>query len=198
MVFRAHIKHEEVCINTLPASIQMRIIQLKVHEPLFIGILYNLDSRSLYRIPVNELREMFAFLRGNCKPNRMLVGDFNMPDTNWATYQSADNYEQQVIAFIEDCGLIQMVNVETTKCSCLDLVLVTKESFIGVMAEEAGMDGFSNHIPLTFELTIKAQVTKMSKSQYYSYCRCDYDSLLAEMAVQPFRPYCYSNVDVNL
>ena len=172
-------------------------MQLKVPEPLFIGILDNPDSRSLSdTIPVNELREVFAFLRENCKPN--VVGDFNMPDTNWATYQSGDNYEQQVLAFIEDFGLIQMVNFETTKSSCLDLVLVTKESFIGVIAEEAGMEGFSNHFPLTFELTINAQVTKMSKSQYYSYCRCDYDSLLAEMAVQPFRPFCYSNVNVNL
>ena len=126
----------------------------------------------------------------------MLVGDFNMPDTTWATYQSADNYEQQVIAFIEDCGLIQMVNFKTRKSSCLDLVLVTEESFIGEIAEKAGMEGFSNHIPLTLELTINAQVTKMSKSQYYSNCRCDYESLLAEMAVQPFRPFCYSNVDV--
>ena len=126
----------------------------------------------------------------------MLVGDFNMPDTTWATYQSADNYEQQAIAFKEDCGLIQMVNFKTTKSSCLDLVLVTEESFIGEIAEKAGMEGFSNHIPLNLELTINAQVTKMSKSQYFSYCRCDYDSLLAEMAVQAFRPFCYSNVDV--
>ena len=36
----------------------------------------------------------------------------------------------------------------------------------------------------------------MSKSQNYSYCCCNYDSLLAEMAVQFFQPYCYSNVEV--
>ena len=118
-----------------------------------------------------------------------------MPDTNWSTYQSAENYEQQVNAFIEDCGLIQMVNFKTTKSSCLDLVLVTKESFIGVIAEEAG---FSNHILLTFGITINAQVAKMSKSQYYSYCHWNYDSLLAEMAVQPFRPFCYINVNGNV
>ena len=54
------------------------------------------------------------------------------------------------------------------------------------------MEGFLNHIIITFELTVNAE---MSKSLYYS---CDYDSLLAEIAVQFFWAYCYSNVNVNV
>ena len=58
-----HIKHEEVYINILPTSIQnaMRVIQIKNPETLFIGILHNPDSKSPYRIPVNNLRKLFAF-----------------------------------------------------------------------------------------------------------------------------------------
>ena len=41
----------------------MRVIQLRNHEPLFKGLLYNPDSESPYRITVNDVREMFAFLR---------------------------------------------------------------------------------------------------------------------------------------
>ena len=98
----------------------MRIIQLTVPEPLFIGILYNPDSSGPYWVPVNDLREMFAFLRKNCKPNLKLVGDFNIQETNWDTYHTADNNDQLVPSFIEDCGLIQMVNFKTTKSSCFE------------------------------------------------------------------------------
>ena len=74
----------------------MRVIQLRTPEQLFIGILYNPDSKSPYRTLVDDPREMFAFLQ---KKYLLTTPTCQIRS---GTYQSADSYEQEELSFMED------------------------------------------------------------------------------------------------
>ncbi len=57
------------------------------------------------------------------KGNRLLIGDFNLPDINWETGESSRRTEDFVDA-LDDLMLTQMVHFATNiKGNCLDLML---------------------------------------------------------------------------
>ena len=41
------------------------------------------------------------------------------------------------------------------------------------------------------------KVSQNSSTRYFSYCNCVFDSLNEAIIANPFKPYCYSNVDVS-
>ena len=56
---------------------------------------------------------------------------------------------------------------------------------------------FSNYLPVSFGLSSSTEVTKHATEAYYSYLNSDYENMNALITLQPFDPFCYSNVDVT-
>ena len=116
----------------LPLSVQssLRVTKLIVLEPLYIAVLYNPPAGSKYRISINDLQKLFRFLEETCPKRLLFTGDFNMPHTNWSTYDSVNEYESQIASLLFDLNLKQNIEFNLTKKSCLDLVFCNEDSII--------------------------------------------------------------------
>ena len=93
----------------------------------------------------------------------------------------------------------QIIDFKTTLTSTYDLILTNSDADI-IHAERdlKFTENFSNHCAVVFELAFCTQVSKMKQLVFYSYCRCDFDSLNKSIALDPFNPICYSNQDVHV
>ena len=190
------IKDKEVLITCLPKTVQtsLRVIKIETTKPCHLAVFDNPLKRSTYQIPLEEISLMFDFLKTQCPGNLILTGDFNMPETSWETYQSSNDYEETRINFAIDNN--QHVNFKTTSSSCLDLVFTSNDTLINSVRTET-VDKFSDDHPVEFQLSLNEKTRKTGRVENYSYCKCNFDEMMAEMKSTSFQPYCYSNIDVN-
>ena len=193
------IKSEGFSVAELPLSVQslLRVTKLIGLEPFFIAVLYSPPAGSKYRISTEDLQKLFRFLEETCSKRLLLSGDFNMPHTNWSTYDASNEYENQIASLLFDMNLKQYIDFNTTKKSCLDLVLCNEDPIINDTTLGGNLSRFSDHFPITINVSIKSKVSENSSTRYFSYCNCNFDSLNEAIIANPFKPYCYSNVDVN-
>ena len=98
------IKSEEISVTELPLSVQssLRVTKLIVLEHFHIAVIYNTPLGSKYRISIEDLQKLFSFLQETFSKRLLLSGDFNMPHTNWSTYDSANEYENQIASLLFD------------------------------------------------------------------------------------------------
>ena len=103
------VKSEESSVAELPLSVQfsLRVTKLIGLEAFYIAVLYIPPVRSKYRISIEDLQQLFCFLEATCSKRLLLSGDFNMPYTNWSTYDSANEYENQIVSLLFDMNLKQ-------------------------------------------------------------------------------------------
>ena len=94
-------------------------------------------------------------------------------------------------------NLKQYINFNTTKKSCLDLVLCNEDPIINDTTLCGNFSRFSDHFPITINVSINSKVSEKSSTKYFSYCHCHFGSLNEAIIANPFKPYCNSNVDVN-
>ena len=125
-------KTEEVSLAVLLLSVHSshRVTKLIGLESLYIAFLYNPLAGSNYRISIEDLKKLFRFLEEACPKRPLLTGDFNMPHTSWSTYDSVNEYENQIASFLFDFNLKQDINSNTTNKGCLDLVFCNADSII--------------------------------------------------------------------
>ena len=118
----------------------------------------------------------------------------NMPEISWETCQSSNDYEETIINFAIDDNLKQHVNFKTTASSFLDLVVTSNDALINSVRTES-LDKFSDRLPVEIQLSLNEKTRKTGRVEYYSYCKCHFDEMVAEMKSNPFQPY-NSNIDV--
>ena len=193
------IKTEEVSVGELPLSVQssLRVTKLIGLEPLYIAVLYNPPAGSKYRISIEDLQKLFRFLEETCPKRLLFTGDFNMPHTSWSTYDSVNEYEKQIFLLLFDLNLKQYNDFNTTKKSCFDLVFCNEDSIINDTKLYGNLSRFSDHFPMTINMSINSKVAENLSTRYFSYCNCDFDALNEDIIAIPFEPYCYSEVDVD-
>ena len=166
-------------------------------EPLFVAVLYNPPEKSKYRISIEDTQKLFRFFEETCSKRLLFTGDFNMPRTNWSSYDSVDDYENQIASLVFDLNLKYNIDFNTTKKSCLDLVFCNENSIINDTKLCGKLSRFSVHFPITINVSINGEIPEKLSTRYFSYCNCDFDALNEDIIANPFEPYCYSNVDVN-
>ena len=183
----------------LPLSVQsaLRVTKLIGSEPLYITVLYNPPAGSYYRISIGDLQKLFRFPEETCPKRLFFTGDFNIPHTNWSTYDSVNEYENQIASLLFDLSLKQNIDFNTKKKSCLDLLFCNEGSIINDTKLCGNVSRFSDHFPITIKMSINSKVTQKLSTRYFSYCKCDFDALNEDIIANPFEPYCYSNADVN-
>ena len=156
------IKTEEVSVAEIPLSVQssLRVTKLIALEPFYIAVLYNPAAGSKYRISIEDLQKLFRFLEETC-PNCLLFnGDFNMPHSKWSTYDSVNEYENQIASLLFDLNLKQNIDFNTTKKSCPDLKFCDEDSIIKDTKLWGNLPRFSDHFPITIKMSIKSKVAE--------------------------------------
>ena len=193
------IKTEEVSVAELPLSAQssLRVTKLIGLEPLYIAVLYNPPAGSKYRISIDDLQKLFRFLEETSPKHLLFTGGFNMPHTNWSTYDSVNEYENQIASLLFDLNLKHYIDFKTIQKSCLDLVFCNEDSIINDTKLYGNLSRFSNLFPITINMSINSKVVEKVSTRYFSYCNCDFNALNEDIIANPFEPYCYSNVDVK-
>ena len=129
--------------------------------------------------------------------NIVLTGDFNLPKLNWGTYNSTDDYENDILSLVIN-NMKQIIDYKTTSTSVYDHILTNSDADIIHAERDLNFtENFSNHYDVVFELAFCTQVSK-KQLVFYSYCQCDFDSLNESIALDPFNPICNSNPDVHV
>ena len=109
----------------------------------------------------NRLCEMIA----EAEKNSVLVGDFNLPGTNWGGGAASGGNEGFVQA-LQDHYFEQLVDFPThTKGNCLDLIVTNVPGRISNISEE-GRLGKSDHCIICFDLLVdKKDVREVNESR---------------------------------
>ena len=193
------IKTEEVTVAELHLSVESSfgVTKLIGLEPLCIAVLYNPAAGSIYRLSIEDLQKLFRFLEETCPKRLLFTSDFNMPHTSWSTYDSVNEYENQIASLLFDLNLNQYIDLNTTKKSCLNLVFCNEDSIINDTKLCGNLSRFSDHFPITINMSINSKVAEKLSTRYFSYCNCDFDALNEDIIANPFEPYCYSNLDLK-
>ena len=166
------IKFEAISVAELPLSVQssIRVTKLIGLEPFYVAVLYNSPAGSKYQISIEDLQQLFHFLEETCSKRLLLSGDLNMPHTNWSTYDSANEYENHIASLLFDMNLKQYIDFNTTEKSCLDLVLCKEDPIISDTTLCGNLSRFSDHFPITINVSINSKVSENSSARYFSYC----------------------------
>ena len=104
----------------------------------------------------------------------------------------------EILSLVINNNMKQIIDFKTTSTSIHDLILTNSDADIIHAERDSNFtENFSNQYAVVFEL---AFCTHVSKKQlvFYSYCRCDFDSLNKSIALDPFNPICYCNPDVHV
>jgi len=131
------------------------------------------------------LSECLEFLC-DTKDTVILVGDFNLPNINWAEFDSPnDNIHSSFLNCCVHHGLTQFVNEPTRDGNCLDLVLSNDQLIVSDLYVS---DPFStsDHSSITFSLLLTPHETVDATACYYDFVRADFDALNAAMVLHPF------------
>ena len=127
----------------------------------------------------------------------LFAGDLNLPGIDWDVYQSNDAYEDCFVNKLIDANFKQCISFNTTKSSCLDLVLANDEGLITSINRLDDLEDYSDNFRIQIEITGTSREPQKKREVNYSYCNCDFDYLNELIANNPFDPYCYSSIDKN-
>ena len=112
----------------------------------------------------------------------ILIGDMNMPNTDWELGVSNCRVEQLFLDTFNDLSLSQVINHPThRKGNILDLILCDKPDHINdVQIDSDSGFGGSDHFSIIFKLNLDARRKKSSKRTIYNFKRADWDGMNSE------------------
>ena len=144
------------------------------YELLVIDLYFPVNLRvfCVYRAPgCNSLSnsELFNHICNLWATNMVITGDFNFPDIDWQSY-TASSGGYQILHFLQNFGLKQLVSEPTRYNKILDLVLTNCELINDCSVSEE----FSDHLSVLF----KIQSNKKSKKKFTNILSTDKKSLL--------------------
>lgn len=218
------------CHNTLHGGVLIAVKNSIPHSPIelptanlkatcvAVDILANDDEKStlccLYQPPksspyildYSEIDQLFHFLLERNPLQLLICGDLNLPNANWNTVSSIDQYEDQIMKCIEEHNFVQCVTQNTTASNTLDVILATDpESICEITVDEIFADAAakSDHKPIRASILMKKDLLIQNKIvtpgiyclPKYSYNKCDYNTLIDELSKKSFSPKCYTSAD---
>ena len=109
----------------------------------------------------------------------VLIGDLNMPDTNWENLTSTKDTEKLFLDTFNDLSLNQLI-FEPTHCkgNTLDLILTDKpEHILDIKVDNESGFGGSDHYPISFNLKLNTKRKKSVKRSIYNFKKADWDQI---------------------
>ena len=158
------------------------MIDLRNGDKLLIGCIYLSPSGDRH-LGITELDRSLS-LAGNLSPSHILVvGDFNVPQIDWASYFSDEppgHHSHALLSCVQDHFLTQHVTAPTRYRlgqipSMLDLIFTNEEGMVQDLQHSPGL-GLSDHVILEFSL--KCYTTKgIPIGPHLNYNRANYNLL---------------------
>ena len=110
----------------------------------------------------------------------ILIGDLNMPNTDWETGVSGDRTEQLFLDTFSDLSLSQVVRYPThVKGNILDIILTDKPQHI----HDINIDSSKpDHFPIVFKLNLNARRKKSAKRCIFNFKKANWDGINSEFS----------------
>ena len=140
-----NIPHTELSNKNLPESFSTSLVLVEVgagkskNKFLFL-LIYKSADNSPYRIPKDDMLILLDFLQTFQNHHVILAGDFNLPKTDWLTYDSINTYENTFASMIAKCQFKQLVSFATAKTGTLDLFFTKNEVCILNVKKEINLN----------------------------------------------------------
>ena len=116
--------------STISESILWVSITIQDSE-INICCLYNPPANSKYCISQSELNDLFQHI-SNTKPHQpcYIVGDLNLPNMDWESLSSPDDYENKIAQTFSALNWTQLIDFTTVGKNMLDVITNSPESVI--------------------------------------------------------------------
>ena len=128
---------------------------------------------------LNEIEKHLRNVAGRKKfKAHLLVGDFNLPEINWATSSSATQLGYRFLDLFSDVGLTQLVDRPThEKGKILDLLFCNQNGLVSDLVVLDKNDVCSSdHYGITFSLKMKFR-KKILKRKMFNFKKADWSGL---------------------
>ena len=127
----------------------------------------------------DNIQKYLSSIRGRGSNEMLLIGDINMPDTDWEALSSTNNVEQQLVNTFSDLGLTQLIDEPThIHGNTLDYVLTSNPSNISnIKVDSNSLVCESDHFQISFDIMSKVKHKKLPKREISNLKRADWESL---------------------
>ena len=166
--------------ETLKPSIREDLTSSEFEESLWIEIKDKNESTIIgvcYRNPTSSVDnddKLFSLIEKCTNDTVLLMGDFNLGDTNWNTYE-AKGQGKLFVDCLTNHFFNQHVDLPTRKKNILDLVLSNEENIVQNL--EVGEEfGSSDHQIIKFDLVIGKDHSKPI-SKFLNFHKADYENI---------------------
>lgn len=175
-------------------------------KALTIVCFYNPPHGSPYQWTLSKWDGVLSFLKSitDIGDNIMLIGDANMPNTDWETLHSEVAYEDALLNKFSALNLSQLVAFQTTKTKCLDIVLVSSEkNILNVQPDDCLTKSYSigdrllsdhSAVRVSVDAWLNETITKPKKK--FSFGKADFELLQNAVLENAFIGRCWSNPNV--
>ena len=146
-------------------------------SPILLLLVYLPPFSSRYSVSTNELSACIDSLLNSLisehsisVPHFCVLGDFNLPKSQWKTLSSSVDYELHVLDFLSNHFLTPItINTPTLIANnVLDNILVSDPSLFDLLSIDS-LANISDHCPLFFECIISEQLVLVSSPLQYNF-----------------------------
>jgi hypothetical protein len=162
----------------ISSKAEMLSVSLKANNTSYcISVCYRVGT-----LGIANLNEIERHLRNVASRRKFkahyVVGDFNLPEINWAEGQSTTELGRNFIDLFNDLGLVQMITQPThEKGKILDLLLSNLVGAVdNIVVMEKNDICSSDHFGITFSIKMKFRY-KVEKRKMYNYKRANWEGL---------------------
>ena len=137
-----------------------------------------------------NLFSSFAYSRGLSNYSYYFLGDYNFPGIDWTTLTAKCTVERQFRDIVNDCGLIQFINIPThSRGNILDLVLSTVDTLSYAVLDAS----FTDHKVICFPMALHSRSTFAMV-----YAKLSFNALNFNTELTPFYWFLSSDPSLHL
>ena len=184
---------------TTPGNIEAIAIRIHLVHPIVVCCLYIPPNLSM-----NDYSEYFQYLSdlANNQDPVIAMGDFNLPDINWATLTGSTAISNAFCDLVFELNFAQLVLQSThSHGNILDLVLTNKEELISSLTVQSQppLPVDTDHYIISFNILLsKSSNNLKNPERYYAFdfLKADIDSILHHLSNSELRS-CFLYTDVE-
>ena len=167
-------------LNVIPKrlrSFPISFLNSRNISPILLLLVYLPPSSSRYSVSANELSACIDSLLNSLisehsisLPHFCVLGDFNLPKSQWKTLSSSVDYELHVLDILSNHFLIPIIINTPTHIAnnVLDNILVSDPSLFNLLSIDS-VANISDHYPIIFECIISEQLVLVSSPLQYNF-----------------------------
>ena len=182
-----------------PGNIEAIAIRIHLVHPIVVCCHYIPPNLSM-----DDYSEYFQYLSdlANYQDPVIAMGDFNLPDINWATLTGSTAISNAFCDLVFELNLAQLVSQSThSHGNILDLVLTNKEELISSLTVQSQppLPVDTDHYIISFNILLsKSSNNLKNPERYYAFdfLKADIDSILHHLSNSELRS-CFLYTDVE-